>query len=37
MHDLDVKCGPSSFCIPEILSNGSAFPKTGMLAFYHCT
>jgi len=35
MHDLDVECGPSSFCIPELLSNGIALPKTSMLVFYH--
>jgi len=34
MHDLDVECGPSSFGIPELLSNGTALPKTGVLAFY---
>jgi len=31
-NDLDVECGPSSFRIPE--RNGTALPKTGMLAFY---
>jgi len=35
VHDLDVECGPSSFSIPELLSNGTALPKTGVLAFYH--
>jgi len=34
MHDLDVECGPSSFYIPELLSNWTALPKTGVLAFY---
>jgi len=34
MHVLDVECGPSSFHIPELLSNGTVLPKTGMLAFY---
>jgi len=34
MHDLDVGCGPSSFRIPELLSNGTALPKTSVLAFY---
>jgi len=34
MHELDIECGPSSFRIPELLSNGTALPKTGMLAFY---
>jgi len=35
MHDLDVECGPSSFRTPELLSNGTAFPKAGVLTFYH--
>jgi len=34
MHDLDVGSGPSSFRIPELLSNGTALPKSGVLAFY---
>jgi len=34
MHDLDVECGPSSFHIPKLLSNGTALPKTGVFAFY---
>jgi len=34
IHDLDVECGPNSFRIPELLSNGTALPKTGVLAFY---
>jgi len=34
MHNLDVECGPSSFRIPELLSNGTALPKTGLLVFY---
>jgi len=34
MHDLDVECGPSSFRIPELLSNGTVLPKTGVLTFY---
>jgi len=34
MRDLDVECGPSSFRIPELLSNGTALSKTGVLAFY---
>jgi len=34
MHDLDVECGPSSFRVPELLSNWTALPKTGVLAFY---
>jgi len=34
MHDLDVECGPSSFRTPELLSNGTALAKTGVLAFY---
>jgi len=34
MHDLDVEYDPSSFRTPELLSNGTALPKTGMLAFY---
>ena len=33
MHDLDAQCGPSSFRIPELLSNGTALSKTGVLAF----
>ena len=33
MHDLDVECGPSSFRMPELLSYGTALPKTGVLAF----
>jgi len=35
MHDLDVECDLSPLCIPELLSNGTALPRTGMLAFYH--
>jgi len=35
MHDQDVECSPFSFCIPELLSNGTALPKTGVLEFYH--
>jgi len=34
MHDLDSECGPSSFRMPELLSNGTALRKTGVLAFY---
>jgi len=36
MHDLDVECGPSSFCIPEFWSNGIALPETcvGICAFH---
>jgi len=34
MHDLDVECGPSSFRIPELPSNGTSLLKTGVLAFY---
>jgi len=34
MHELDVECGPSSFCIPELLSNGTALPKTRRVKFY---
>jgi len=34
MHDLDIECSPSSFRIPELLSNGTVLPKTGVLAFY---
>jgi len=34
MHDLDVECGPSCLRIPELLSKGTALPKTGVLAFY---
>jgi len=34
VHDLDIECGPSSFRMPELLSNGTALPKTGVLAFY---
>jgi len=34
MHGLDVECGPNAFRIPELLSNGTAFPKTGVLVFY---
>ena len=34
MHDLDIEYGPISFRIPELLSNGTALPKTGVLAFY---
>jgi len=34
MNDLDVECGPSSFRIPELLSNATAVPKTGVFAFY---
>ena len=34
MHELHVECGPSSFCIPELLSNGTAL-KGGVLAFHH--
>ena len=34
MHDLDEECGPSSFHIPELPSNGTVLPKTGVLAFY---
>ena len=37
MHDPDVECGPSAFRIPEPLSNGTAPPKTGVLAFYRVT
>jgi len=33
MHDPDVECGPSSFRVPELLSNGTALPKTGVLEF----
>jgi len=35
MYDLDVECSPSSFRIPDLLSNGTALPKTGVLAFYN--
>jgi len=35
LHDPDVECGPSSFRIPELLSNATALLKTGVLAFYH--
>jgi len=34
VHDLDVECDPSSFCISELLSNGTVLPKTVVLAFY---
>jgi len=34
MHDLDVQCDPSSFRIPELLSDGTALSITGVLAFY---
>jgi len=34
MHDLDVKYGPGSFRITELLSNWTALPKTDMLALY---
>jgi len=34
MHDLDIECGPSSFHIPELPSNVSALPETGVLTFY---
>jgi len=34
MHDLDIECSPGSFCIPELLSNGTALPKTGVISFY---
>ena len=27
MYDLDVECGPSAFCTPELLSNGTALFK----------
>jgi len=34
MHDLDIECGTSSFRIAELLSNGTALPKSGVLAFF---
>jgi len=34
VHGLNVECGPSSFRILELLSNGTGLPKTCMLAFY---
>jgi len=34
IHDLFVECGPGSFRMPELLPNGTALPKTGVLAFY---
>ena len=34
MHDVDEECGSSSFRMPELLSNGTALPKTGVLGFY---
>jgi len=34
MHALDVECGPSSFRMPELVSDGTALPKTGVLTFY---
>ena len=34
MYDLGVECGPTSFHIPVILSNGTVLVKTGVLAFY---
>jgi len=34
IHDLDVECGPSAFRMSVLLSNWTALPKTGVLAFF---